>query len=182
MNLHSVWAFCTDEQSLWQTLPLAVAKVQSGQHVRAQSDKTHTHGITKVGRGARTAHMFDPKWLNTRESATYVLYTALCTGAIINHTYHHRKYMMKSSAWKRGEGERKNSSPFFISLSFLKTLLVSSINRLSPYSHSSRTDVPGTHLLISSLRIAAQDSQQLKTWIIFTLFSELGEARHGTGS
>ena len=56
-------------------------------------------------------------------------------------------------------------SPFFISLSFLKTLPVSSIRRRSPYSHSSRTDVPGTHLLISSLRMAVQvTSEHLKAW------------------
>lgn len=42
--------------------------------------------------------------------------------------------------------------PFFISFSFLKTLLVSSNIKLSPHIQTSRTDAPSTHFSITSTR------------------------------
>ena len=42
--------------------------------------------------------------------------------------------------------------PFFKSFSFLKTLLVSSSNNLSPNSHISRTEAPGMHTFKTWLR------------------------------
>jgi len=47
--------------------------------------------------------------------------------------------------------------PFFISFSFLNTLLVSSNIKLSPDIHTSRTDAPSTHFSIISTRTPVKE-------------------------
>jgi hypothetical protein len=55
------------------------------------------------------------------------------------------------------------SLPFFNSFSFLKTFEVSSVNKLSPNSHISRTEAPTTHLSITCFRTPGNRTIQCTT-------------------